>query len=156
MPYLKLFLFIPYFTLFSLILLTKSIGVNSCAPYLGLYPVHPLFRFIYVHSIDAIYRGKLLCAIFKTFSLHPLFRIFSLILMTQSIDINSCALYLKLYPVHPLFRFSFVHSIDAVYWPKLLCAIFKTLSCVSLISPYFRFLLTQLIGVTCCAPYLKL
>ena len=114
--------------LFSLILLTQSIGANCCAPFLKFYPLYPFFRFILAHSIDAIYCRKLLCAIFKTLS---------------------CA------SLH--FCIIFAHSIDRIYCSKLLCAILKTLSCASLICALFSLiLLTQSIGANCCAPFLKL
>ena len=125
--------------LFSLILLAQSIGANCCAPFLKRYPLYPLFSSIFAHFIDAIYWRKLLCAILKTLSCASLIcALFSLILLAQSTGANCCAPFLKLYLLYPLFRFIFAHSVDAIYWRKLLCAIFKTLSCAYLISLYFR------------------
>ena len=134
-PYLKLY---HVHTLFRFIFahsMTQSTGANCCAPYLKLYPLHALFSSIFAHFFDAIYWRKLLCAILKTLSCASLIcALFSLILLTQSIGANCCVPYLKLYPVHPFSRIIFAHFIDAIYWRKLLCTIFKTLS----MHPLFR------------------
>ena len=118
-------------------------------PYLKLYPRHPFTpRIIFAHSIDGIYCSKLLCAKFKTlFDASLICALFSLILLTQSIGANCCAPFLKLYPLYPFFRFILAHSTDAIYCRKLLCAIFKTLSCASL---HFRIIFAHSIdGIYC-------